>query len=79
MKALTKLILTVCFFIPLFVSAQNEKDALSPIKFEHLRINVANKEATAKWYVENLGLEIIPSNNKEVVYNAPQNLDSVLR
>ena len=70
MKALTKLILTVCFFIPLFVSAQNEKDALSPIKFEHLRINVANKEATAKWYVENLGLEIIPSNNKEVVYVA---------
>jgi hypothetical protein len=70
MKYLTKTILIVLFFIPIFFLAQNEKEALSPLIFEHLRINVADKEATAKWYVENVGLEIIPSNNKEFVYVA---------
>ena len=50
--------------------AQNTKEVLSPVKFEHLRINVADKDATARWYVENVGLEIIPSKNKEVVYVA---------
>ena len=50
--------------------AQNTKEVLSPVKFEHLRINVADKEATARWYVENVGLEMIPSKNKELVYVA---------
>jgi hypothetical protein len=59
--------LLILFFIPGFLFAQNKKEVLSPIKFEHLRINVADKEATAKWYVDNVGLEIIPSNDKEVV------------
>jgi len=70
MKTLSRSIILVLFLIPLIVNAQNEKEALSQVKFEHLRINVADKEATAKWYVENVGLEIIPSNNKEVVYVA---------
>lgn len=50
--------------------AQNTKEVLSPVKFEHLRINVADKEATAKWYVDNVGLEMIPSKNNELVYVA---------
>ena len=70
MKLLTITILIASFFIPVLVFAQNKKEILSPVKFEHLRINVADKEATAKWYVENVGLEIIPSKNKEVVYVA---------
>jgi len=70
MKTLFKSILSLLLFIPAIVNAQNEKEALSQVKFEHLRINVADKEATAKWYVDNVGLEIIPSNNSEVVYVA---------
>jgi catechol 2,3-dioxygenase-like lactoylglutathione lyase family enzyme len=50
--------------------AQNEKELLSVVRFEHIRINVADKEATAKWYVDNVGLKIIPSNNKEFIYVA---------
>lgn len=70
MKSFIKTSLIALFFIPVLVFAQNKKEILSPVKFEHLRINVADKEATAKWYVENVGLEIIPSKNKEVVYVA---------
>lgn len=70
MKTLFISILSLLFYIPVIVNAQNEKEALSQLKFEHLRINVADKEATAKWYVDNVGLEIIPSNNSEVVYVA---------
>lgn len=50
--------------------AQNEKEALSPVGFEHLRINVADKNAIARWYVDTMGLEIIASGNKDVVYVA---------
>jgi hypothetical protein len=46
------------------------KENLSPVLFEHLHLNVANKEATAKWYVENVGLEIIPTDNRSVIYVA---------
>jgi len=63
-------ILIVVLLFPLILFAQNEKEALTPVKFEHLRINVADKEATARWYAENVGLEIIPSKNNEVVYVA---------
>jgi catechol 2,3-dioxygenase-like lactoylglutathione lyase family enzyme len=70
MKPLTNTILVVLFLMPIFANAQNKKDVQVPIKFDHIRINVADKEATAKWYVENVGLEIIPSNNKEVIYVA---------
>jgi len=70
MKSLTKIFLIAIIFLPSILVAQNQKEILSPIKFEYVRINVADKEATAKWYVDNVGLEIIPSNNKEVVYVA---------
>jgi hypothetical protein len=78
MKALKQSILFVLLIVPAIVFAQNEKEVLSPVKFEHLRINVADKEATAKWYVENVGLEIIPSNNKEVVYVADKDHNFML-
>jgi len=78
MKTLTQAILSVLLFVPLFVFPQNEKEVLSPVKFEHLRINVADKEATAKWYVDNVGLEIIPSNNSEVVYVADKDHNFML-
>lgn len=78
MKTLKQSILFVLFFVPAMVFAQNEKEDLSPVKFEHLRINVPDKEATAKWYVENVGLEIIPSNNKELVYVADKDHNFML-
>lgn len=70
-----------CFFLFLFpaiLSAQNKKEALSTVEFEHLRLNVSDQEATAKWYVENLGLEIIPSDNKDVVYVADKDRNFML-
>ena len=70
MKFLNQFILIVFFSIPIISFSQNENEVLAPIKFEHLRINVADKEATAKWYVENVGLEIIPSSSKEFIYVA---------
>lgn len=50
--------------------SQNENKSLFAVQFEHIRINVADKEATAKWYVENVGLQIIPTNNRSVIYVA---------
>ncbi len=47
--------------------AHNEREALSPVGFEHLRVNVADKVATAQWYVDNFGLEVVPSGNKDLV------------
>jgi len=78
MKTIKLSILIILFFISVFVNAQNEKEILTAVKFEHLRINVADNEATAKWYVENVGLEIIPSNNKEVVYVADKDHNFML-
>ena len=78
MKTLKSSILLALLIVPAMVFAQNEKEVLTPVKFEHLRINVADKEATAKWYVENVGLEIIPSNNKEVVYVADKDHNFML-
>lgn len=66
-------------FIPLFLFAQkNHKEKLAPLQFEHLRINVVDKEVTAKWYVDNLGLEIIPSKSKEFVYVADKDHNFML-
>ena len=56
--------------VPLITISQNLKEELSHVQFEHLRINVPDKEATARWYVENVGLEIIPSDNDLYVYVA---------
>lgn len=78
MKTLKKSILLVLLSVPAIIFAQNQKEVLSSVKFEHLRINVADKEATAKWYVDNVGLEIIPSNNKEVVYVADKDHNFML-
>jgi len=78
MKTLFQSILICLFCSPLFLFAQNEKEALPAVQFEHLRMNVADKEATAKWYVENLGLEIIPSKSKEFVYVADKDHNFML-
>jgi catechol 2,3-dioxygenase-like lactoylglutathione lyase family enzyme len=56
--------------LPLLAFGQHQKEKLPPVLFEHLRLNVADKAATAAWYVENVGLEIVPAENKEVVYVA---------
>jgi hypothetical protein len=64
--------------VPLTSVSQNLIERLPNVIFEHLRINVADKEATAKWYVENVGLEIIPSSNKEVVYVADKDHNFML-
>ncbi|TWU31217.1 VOC family protein [Novipirellula artificiosorum] len=56
--------------LPNLLFAQHLKEELSPARFEHVRINVADKEATAKWYVDNVGLEIIATNDSDVVFVA---------
>jgi hypothetical protein len=67
-KILPFLMVACC--LPQWASGQHMKESLPPILFEHLRVNVADKEATAKWYVENVGLEIIPTESKDFVYVA---------
>lgn len=78
MKSLTTSILIVLFFIPVILFSQNEKELLSAVQFEHIRINVADKEATSKWYVENVGLVMIPSKNKEILYVADKDHNFML-
>lgn len=79
MNSKSKVFIIKLLFIPLFLFAQkNQKEKMSPLRFEHLRINVADKEATAKWYVENVGLEIIPSKSKEFVYVADKDHNFML-
>lgn len=78
MKSLTKIFLILLIILPSILVAQNQKEILSSLRFEHLRINVADKEATAKWYVDNVGLEIIPTKNKEVVYVADKDHNFML-
>ncbi len=56
--------------LPYLVSGQHQKEKLPPVLFEHLRVNVSDKAATAAWYVENVGMEIVPTENKGVVYVA---------
>jgi catechol 2,3-dioxygenase-like lactoylglutathione lyase family enzyme len=58
------------FLVPFTIFSQNIKEQLADVRIEHLRINVPDKEATAKWYVENVGLEIIPSIDNEFIYLA---------
>lgn len=50
--------------------AQHQKEKLPPVLFEHLHLNVVDKEATAAWYVEHVGLEILPTDQKDVIYVA---------
>jgi glyoxylase I family protein len=67
MKLAVNLFLSIFLLNPFLLMSQNIKEGFSPVKFEHLRLNVADKDSTARWYVENADLEIIPSDNKEVV------------
>jgi catechol-2,3-dioxygenase len=64
--------------IPLITSSQNLKVSLSEVRFEHIRINVSDKEATAKWYVENVGLEIIPTRDNRYIYVADKDHNFML-
>jgi catechol-2,3-dioxygenase len=64
--------------IPLIASSQNLKVSLSEVRFEHIRINVSDKEATAKWYVENVGLEIIPTRDNRYIYVADKDHNFML-
>jgi len=55
-------------FWPATTFAQNLKGELAPVTFEHLHINVTDRQETADWYVKNVGLEIFPSDNESVIY-----------
>lgn len=46
--------------LPVMAEAQNLKEDLAPLRFEHVRLNVADAAATARWYMENADLEILP-------------------
>jgi catechol 2,3-dioxygenase-like lactoylglutathione lyase family enzyme len=64
--------------IPLVTFSQNLKVNLSEVRFEHIRINVPDKEATARWYVENVGLEIIPTSDDRYAYVADKDHNFML-
>jgi len=78
MKMLTRSLVFILLMLPQIIVAQNKKEILSPVRFEHLRINVADKEATAHWYVENVGLEIIPSDDQGIVLVADKDHNFML-
>lgn len=61
------LILTACGWPQWSLAQQHLKQKLPPVRFEHLHLNVADKAATAAWYVENVGLEIVPTEDQRVV------------
>lgn len=58
--------------------AQNQKETLPDISFEHLRINVADNEKTANWYVDNVGLEIIGSETAGLICVADKDRNFML-
>ncbi len=78
MKSLVKIFILLQVFNLNILFSQNQKEILSPVKFDYLRINVADKEATAKWYVDNVDLEIVPTKNKEVIYVADKDHNFML-
>jgi len=78
MKTLMMRITLFLLMFPLLGISQNLKEKIAPVQFEHLRMNVPDKEATAKWYVENVGLEIIPSTNDQFVYVADKDHNFML-
>jgi len=74
MKPLLSPKLSIIFLlIPFIIFSQNIKEDLAQARFEHLRVNVSDKVATANWYVENVGLEIIPTTDDRYVYVADKN------
>ena len=68
MKNFTKTLVFTLMSMPFLLCSQNKKEKLPPVSFEHLHLNVADMHKTAKWYVDNVGLEIITSKNNDVVY-----------
>jgi len=68
----------VLWLIPMFMHSQNLKSDLGSVQLEHIRINVPDKEATAQWYVENAGLEIMPSYDNRYVYVADRDHNFML-
>lgn len=71
-------LLIILLVVPFISFSQNIKEKLTEVQFEHLRINVPDKEATAKWYVENVGLEIIPSSDDQFIYVADKDHNFML-
>lgn len=69
-KEVPALMVMVAFCLPSLAFGQHQKEPLPPVRFEHLHLNVADKAATAAWYVRNVGLEIVSTENQEVVYVA---------
>ena len=55
---------------PALASSRSGPESPAPLAFEHLRLNVADKDATARWYAANADLEILPSTQAEMVYVA---------
>jgi hypothetical protein len=67
MKYLVRALSCIVLLSSFGVLAQKE-ETRSSISFEHLHINVKDKEATAKWYIENIDLEELPTSNLDVSY-----------
>jgi uncharacterized glyoxalase superfamily protein PhnB len=80
MKTIRKLLPMLLLLLPavLFSQTMTLKEKLTPLKIEHLRINVADKEATANWYIDNVGLIVVPSDNKDVIYVADKDQNFML-
>jgi len=71
MKSYTRIVSAMfVLLIPVFMYSQIPQKVESAVRFDHIRINVPDKDATAKWYVENGGLEILPSTDNRYVYVA---------
>jgi catechol 2,3-dioxygenase-like lactoylglutathione lyase family enzyme len=56
--------------LPVLAGAQNIKENLAPLRLEHVRLNVADAAATARWYAEYADLEILPGAPAGLVYVA---------
>ncbi len=71
-------LIVALLLVPLFVASQNFKEELLPVQFELLHINVPDKKATAQWYVDNVGLEIIQTNDDQFIYVADKDRNFML-
>jgi len=78
MKTVIFKLLLFAGLIPLTIFSQIRIEEPANTRFEHLRLNVPDKEATAKWYVDNAGLEIIPSSGDEFIYVADKDHNFML-
>lgn len=78
MKIFLYTLCLVVTFVLTKVHAGQDQESPAILKFEHLRLNVANKEQTAQWYVDQVGLEIIPSSEKDFIYVADKDRNFML-